>query len=353
MTRARDVSRLVTTPPNIYATDSEASAGYLTLSSASSTYIPLSSPVTGFKNKIINGSMRFWQRATSFTTPAGAYTADRYKVTQNSTSGTYVVSRQTASLDGFQYCMRIQRSSGQTATGGIFLGHSMESNDVIPLQGKPLVFSFYARKGSNFSSSSNIITVQLLTGTGTDGQPFASLTNEVTQINQNATLTDSWQRFTYTFTAPSNASELRFNINYTPTGTASTNDYWEITGVQLEIGSTATEFEHKQYGVEEQMCFRYFHKSQIKRIKIANSYVAQPYPFPVPMRTTPALSYTDWASNANRITTWNTSDTQTNNNSNFFGAGADVYELFITPNNNSTGATDIAWGIIFQASAEL
>ncbi len=38
MTRARDVSRLVTTPPNIYATDSEASSGFLSLSSASSTY---------------------------------------------------------------------------------------------------------------------------------------------------------------------------------------------------------------------------------------------------------------------------------------------------------------------------
>jgi hypothetical protein len=38
MTRARDVSRLVTTPPSIYATDSEASSGFLSLSSASSTY---------------------------------------------------------------------------------------------------------------------------------------------------------------------------------------------------------------------------------------------------------------------------------------------------------------------------
>lgn len=41
MTRARDVSRLITTPPNIYATDSEASAGFLSLSSASSTYAAL------------------------------------------------------------------------------------------------------------------------------------------------------------------------------------------------------------------------------------------------------------------------------------------------------------------------
>jgi hypothetical protein len=48
MTRARDVSRLITTPPSIYATDSEASAGYLSLSSASSTYLTQSSASTNY-----------------------------------------------------------------------------------------------------------------------------------------------------------------------------------------------------------------------------------------------------------------------------------------------------------------
>jgi hypothetical protein len=47
MTRARDVSRLITTPPNIYATDTEtSSAGYLTNSSASSTYSQSSASTT-------------------------------------------------------------------------------------------------------------------------------------------------------------------------------------------------------------------------------------------------------------------------------------------------------------------
>ena len=47
MTRARDVSRLITTPPNIYATDTEtSSAGYLTNTSASSIYLAQSSAST-------------------------------------------------------------------------------------------------------------------------------------------------------------------------------------------------------------------------------------------------------------------------------------------------------------------
>jgi hypothetical protein len=49
MTRARDVSRLITTPPNIYATDTEtSSAGYLTNASASSTYLSQSSASTTY-----------------------------------------------------------------------------------------------------------------------------------------------------------------------------------------------------------------------------------------------------------------------------------------------------------------
>ena len=55
MTRARDVSRLVTTPPNIYATDSEASSGYLTLSSASSAYLLQSSASSTYLNKLNSG----------------------------------------------------------------------------------------------------------------------------------------------------------------------------------------------------------------------------------------------------------------------------------------------------------
>ena len=302
MGRARDIASLLTTS-SVLATDAEiASFGYLTNSSASSIYTPLSSPVTSYKNKIINGSMRFWQRGTTFTNPGGAYTADRYMVTQNATSGTYVASRQTASLEGFQYCMRLQRSASQTATGGIFLGHSLESADVIPLQSKPMVFSFYARKGSNFSSVSSDINVQLATGTGTDGQAFAGLTNEVTQISTTAVLTTSWQRFSYTFTAPSNASQLRFNINYTPNGTASTNDYFDITGIQLELGSMLTDFEHKSISTELQMCQRYYQAIEVPIESLVGQYsspgggtfYSQAVYFPTTMRTTPSsVTYTN------------------------------------------------------------
>jgi hypothetical protein len=290
MARARDIANIIN------------SGTFLTPASASTTYLPQTSPVVGFKNKIINGSMRFWERGTSFTSPGGAYTADRYKITQNSPTGTYVASRQSAGLQGFQYCMRVQRSSGQTATGGLFLGYAMESNDVIPLQGKSLVFSFYARKGSNFSSTLSTIGVSLFTGTGTDGHAFVNLTNEVAQINSSETITDSWQRFSYVFNMPLNSSELRININYNPTGTASTNDYFDITGIQLEIGSIITEFEHKSTAIELSLCQRYFYKQNSVGYfagNSGNSTVARGVmKYAVRMRATPTITVFSGTNNA-------------------------------------------------------
>jgi hypothetical protein len=40
----------------------------------------------------------------------------------------------------------------------------------------------------------------------------------------------------------------------------STSNYWQITGVQLEVGDTATPFEHRSYGDELQRCQRYFYR---------------------------------------------------------------------------------------------
>jgi large exoprotein involved in heme utilization and adhesion len=60
MTRARDVSRLITTPPSIYATDTEtSSAGYLTNSSASSTYQTKALNQFAHRNLVINGDTEF------------------------------------------------------------------------------------------------------------------------------------------------------------------------------------------------------------------------------------------------------------------------------------------------------
>jgi hypothetical protein len=261
MTRARDVSRLITTPPNIYATDSEASAGYLTLSSASSIYQGAPN-----RNILINGAMNVWQRGTSIAFGAAAYQymQDRWRFVRGSFAAGATISRQTTSdttnLPNIQYCARIQRDSGNTSTQYFEITQAVESANSVPFIGKSVVLSFYARAGANYSSSSNVLSALVSTGTGTD-QAYNSFTNLTSVINQTATLTTTWQRFSYTGTVGLTATQIGVLFRYTPVGTAGANDYFEITGVQLEVGSSASAFEQRPVGVELALCQRYYEKS--------------------------------------------------------------------------------------------
>ena len=74
---------------------------------------------------------------------------------------------------------------------------------------------------------------------------------------QNNTLTTSVQRFTHTWTIPSDKTQITVLFDYTPVGTAGAQDWFEIAEVQLEVGSVATPFEHRSYGDEFLRCARY------------------------------------------------------------------------------------------------
>jgi hypothetical protein len=213
--------------------------------------------------------MDIWQRGTSLSVPAstGAYTADRWQIATNANQAS-TVSRQTTSdttnLPSIQYCLRFQRNSGQTGTGPLGLAQSFETVNSIPLAGKTVTFSFYARKGTNYSATSNGLAVYLVSGTGTDQDRIdGSYTGDNTSITSTVTLTATWQRFTLTGTLPTTATEIAPYFIYTPTGTAGAADYFEITGCQLELGSTATTFARcgSTIGGELSLCQRYYQKS--------------------------------------------------------------------------------------------
>ncbi len=67
--------------------------------------------------------------------------------------------------------------------------------------------------------------------------------------------------FTQTVTVPASTTQISVGFNWTPTGTASTNDYFEIAEVQLERGSVASTFERRDITSELVRCQRYFEKS--------------------------------------------------------------------------------------------
>jgi hypothetical protein len=249
----------------------------------------------GFRNVLINGDFKVWQRGTSFTYSSGQpYTADRWCTTPGGAAA-YSVSRQTASLDGFQYCLRLQRTAANTNTSGLYISQPVETVNSIPLANKQVLFSFYARAGANFSAASSALNVNLITGTGADGNYLvASLTGQVTLLSSTATLTTSWQRFTYSALVASGVNQIQPSFFYTPVGTAGAADYFEITGVQLEQNLQATPFEQRPIGVELALCQRYFWRNTSRTndgavgagVVYASNTVLACLLFPVPSRST-------------------------------------------------------------------
>jgi hypothetical protein len=250
------------------------------------------------KNIIINGGFDVWQRNTSFTgiTAGNTYVADRWTT---GTAGSYniYVSRQptgdTVNLPNIQYCLRFGRTSGTSGANWNTLNTSLETANSIPFAGKTITLSFYARAGANFSSSGSTLASFLLSGTGVDQNVAVSYTGQLYSYGGH-TLTANWQRFTNTYTVPTNATELSISLQYVPTGTAGANDYYEVTGVQLEASSAPTPFSRAGGDVQGELakCQRYY---QVPPTAIFlhgyNSSAAgfwwQP---PVVMRTAPSAS---------------------------------------------------------------
>jgi len=243
------------------STTLDSSAG-LTFSDSSNQSAAASPYV--LKNRLINGGMDIWQRATSFTnsgttTSSASYsTADRFQVFRVGGVNGLNPSQQTSGVpSGFKYYMRLQRASGDTSTNAIYMAQSIETVNMLDMAGKSITLQFLARVGSNFSASASGIIATIFYGTGTDGSIATGFTSQANVATTTVTGTTSWQTFTLTGTVPSNATQLGIAIIYNPTGTAGANDYLDVVGLQLEIGSTATPFERRLYGQELANCQRY------------------------------------------------------------------------------------------------
>jgi len=207
---------------------------------------PVSPSIAG-KNAVINGGMDIWQRGTSFAASGSTwvYTADRWAFNRGSYATGATASRQTTSdttnLPFIQYGLRVQRDSGNTSTTALQMAQTLETSSSYPFIGQNVVFSFWARRGANYSATSNIMNSYIATGTGTD-QNANTFTGYAIQATGTHTLTTTWQRFTVTASIPSTVTQIAVLFTETPTGTAGAADWFEITGCHLEMGSTATPF---------------------------------------------------------------------------------------------------------------
>ena len=263
------------------------------------------SPYVAGKNFVIGGGFDNWQRGTSFVSTGLAYTADRFQTALGTmTSGTITTTRQSAGLAGFNYALRFQRNSGATTTGNGYLTYSLDSLNTIALQGKTITVSFYARAGSNYSPSASGLLFVSNTGTGTDENINNGYSGQSTIGSTTTTLTTSWQRFSYTYSVSSTAQEIGFYWQYTGVGTAGANDYYDITGVQVEIGSVATPFARAGGTLSGELtaCQRYYFATfpgdptsstfgvgNVGGIAAVNNQIQCNFRYPVTMRAVPTL----------------------------------------------------------------
>jgi hypothetical protein len=278
------------------------------------TLVADSSATTGLRyqsayngNGVINGGMDIWQRGTSFAllSPQTAYTADRWLARHLGTNVTYT--QQTSGLTGFQYSLRIQRPNGTSGTDPQQIYYNFETVDSYRFAGQTITVSFWAKAGANFSSTSSILASEAYSGTGVNQNiTQGALTGQVNFASKNNTLTTSWQRFSVTGTVGSTATQIALIFSATPTGTASTNDWYEITGVQVELGSVATSFKRSGSGGgtiqgELAACQRYYQAfpsaTQDGYALFGSGYAASTtkgyfcLKLNTPMRTYPTMAY--------------------------------------------------------------
>jgi hypothetical protein len=295
----------------------------LATATAATTYKALTNDFTAGKNAIINGGFDIWQRGTTGVGATGAgtgFVADRWQGFRGSYTAGMTVSQQSpgSTLSQFRYCVRGQRDSGNTSTASIVFSQQIETSNAILYAGQSITLSYYARAGATFSGTT--ADRQIYWGTGIDQNGSTGGYTGSTQVTltgvSNPALSTSWQRYIFTGTIGSTATQMYLTLIYYPTGTAGATDYIEYAGIQLELGSTATTFSRAGGTSQGELaaCQRYYYRntpgSSGRTFGLGQNYLTTNgvafIQFPVTMRTRPtaleqsgtASNYAVWRANA-------------------------------------------------------
>ena len=235
------------------------------------------------RNVIINGAMNVAQRATSSTGvgASSAYlTVDRFKVLPSTTSGRVTMSQDSSAPSGFANSLKLDVTTADTsvAAGEYFIiGHKIEGQN---LQGfakgtsdaKPFAVSFYVK-----GNASATYACELFDSNGRQASKLFNVTTDWTRVEltfdpdtTGAFADDNGMGLELNFWlhAGSNFSGGPLNQTFASNTNAnraagitslfdSTSRTFFITGVQLEVGQNATEFEHEPFDVTLRKCQRY------------------------------------------------------------------------------------------------
>ena len=272
------------------------------------------------RNLIINGDMKIAQRGTSGTNTDDSQfpSIDRWLTRTYNGTGRVTLAQQSINSNGFKNSVRVTPSTTDTSgTYGYNLGQYIEGYNTDHLNwgtssAQTITLSFWVK-----SSETGTFSVSFRNGAGdrswvssysiSTADTFEYKTITVTGPTDGTWATDTnasiLVEFCYGGQTSKSTSSLDqwVNGNYTAaTGQTdimqSTSNYFEITGVQLEMGSVATPFEHRSYGEELARCERYYQDTGLFRYKIAarwNTNSGNPlceYRMSTPMRSAPSVS---------------------------------------------------------------
>ena len=207
------------------------------------------------RNRIINGNFSISQRGTSFSLSADAYTLDRW--TTSSAGGVSLsVSQQTATSSDNAY-FPSKNYLRYTRNNAVLSGLVHKVEDLQQFNNKTFTLSFWAKS----PDLSNTMTPTIYTVN--DGSSFNSYYSNITDVSDPA-LSSTWQKYVFNITFQdmygygfSGSHHLRLQF-----GDGSAVGTLDIAEVQLEVGDTATPFEHpRSYGDELARCQRYYETS--------------------------------------------------------------------------------------------
>ena len=249
----------------------------------------------GRRNLLINGDFQINQRGdSSGVGDAGYIGVDRWRAFIGTSSTLYFTQQSFANghsdvdRDLRHYLKFDWLGTGSAQTKIL----SQRSEDVQTGNGQKVTLSFWGR-----TEQADDCTVGLTQFFGSGGSAT------VDHLTETIDLTTDWQYFTHTFDLTSTSgktigtgSSLRLEFIFGP---ATLNSYFEVAGVQLELGKVATPFENRSYGEELALCRRYCnviapkagygHYGFVGFCESTTRTKVQ-YTFPVEMRASPTLT---------------------------------------------------------------
>jgi len=295
---------------------------------------PTAGPLSN-RNLIINGAMNVAQRGTQITgSTSGGYTCDRFQLAISSL-GTWTLDQSSDSPNGFNNSVKATCTTAvpsPAAGNNIQFLYKVEAQDLQCLSygnsgAKAAILSFWVKSNK----------------TGNATVEFFQSDNSNRMLSQEYTINSAgiWEYKTISIPADTSGlfnddnglgMEIGFWLNTGSTFTSgslktvwgaysagsrnpsnlgvggATSDYFAITGVQLEVGTVATPFEHRSYGDELARCQRYYLKSGPKGDGTTPAYAIHGLAsvfdsdsvdfiahFPVTMRAAPTASFSNIA----------------------------------------------------------